>query len=222
MPLAPPPPVAPNDIIEAKFFCMTSDQLGLSVCHFNVGPVVVGNVPPQAIADRLANYSAVLFQNLMPASAQFYGTGVKDISQTPPPVSTFSAMGRGAGLQPGILLPTQTSGLITWRTPFAGRKYRGRMYVPFPWVAADAGANDLPSIAYMFNLNALATALTTPIVVSSGPNNLTLNLAVYHRPKVGPPAVPQSADNVTSYTTLQLWATQRRRGDHGRKNLPPF
>jgi hypothetical protein len=206
-----------SDIYEIKFYCLQSispQQLGLNVLHYKVLASLGTSPPEQDIADAFAGSSAAVYKALLSQDAEFYGVGIQKIFPLPKPVATFSANGRGAGTDAFSLMPTQVTGLLTWRTEFAGRAFRGRSYLPFP--AKDASSGDeIPGAAYLANLFSWATAISAPLTVGGGGNTRRFELGIWQRHSSAWVAVHD-------FLVRRKWATQRRRGDYGRINTVPF
>lgn len=206
------------DLIEVVFTCRepSNVQNGLNVRHYVVsqlGPsgATLGMVATQANTNTFSQYKA-----LLSAGASFWGVSARRVWPRPLTAIAWDTTNQGAGLVVGDILPRQSSGLISFATNLAGPSYRGRAYAPFPSEASnDPGG--VPSAAYIGALQNLANVLVGVMVVN-GPNGAQLSPILWHR---GAPAQP-SFTAVTSTTVRSKWATQRRRGDFGRLNPPPF
>jgi len=212
---------AAGDILQIRVGCSTATQEGLNVLHYRVAATANGGLSLQNIADQLdANFAAV-WKNWMPASAQYRGVGATNISGER--TNEFIAITRaGPGIALGDLLPTQVTGLITFRTELAGRHFRGRMYPPFPsegFTGPDATMNATGTAAIV----AIGTVVGPSRTLTVGAVADTLALVVLHRPTPARPIPPASlTTDVTTITPILGFATQRRRGDFGRQNQPPF
>jgi len=113
------------------------------------------------------------------------------------------------------LAPTQTTGLIRKRSLSGGRANQGRIYVGFPsndWVSATGGIVAGGITALQDIANAIGNDQT--IVGATGTTNL--NLAIWYY------GGPVDYTLVSSLAVSAQWATQRRRGQFGRRNAPPF
>jgi hypothetical protein len=210
-----------GDIAEVKQFCLANNnQLGVNILHMTVHTPVAGFAQAN-LAKAWGGLVSAGLRLMMPNTAQYYGTGVKNLSQVPNPAPSFSTQGQGPGLDGAVLLPTQTCGLITLRTPYAGRAYRGRVYVAFP-SAIENVSLDVPSAAYIAAITGFATTLAEDQILTDGLTSATVRVGIFHRPPKGQTPTPSSITTVTSGTAAHIWATQRRRGEYGRKNLPPF
>jgi len=113
-----------------------------------------------------------------------------------------------AGAGTGDILPLQVALCITLRTAFAGRSFRGRVYL-CGFNETSNGATGV--ITATSNAVAFVTAIKAALVSSS------LDLGVLSRPRVAP-LVP-SAGFITPVTSIvardAVWDTQRRRAIPG-------
>lgn len=123
------------------------------------------------------------------------------------PLLRFESTGVATGSRTTLnILPPNVSYLIRKTTGFSGRRYRGRMFVPFVASGASAvsQAGQLAS-AELTILQARAGALLTNLV-AAGPNASELSLL--HA--VGQSSVP-SPTPITTLSADDFVATQRRR-----------
>lgn len=205
-----------NDIVEIKFMMYQGDQLGLNILHYR-GLVTAGNAPTEVDLGALLNQQAApLYANCMVDTAAYIGCSVQAIWPNLQAPFLIKQSPPTQGATAGDALPRQTSGIITKKTNQAGRKGRGRVYVPFPG-EADSGVDARPSLAYMTALNVLAAKILQPWDVVHGIGTFQLRPLVQGLPPSQNPALP-----VVSWVARRRWATQRRRGDFGRPNSNPF
>ncbi len=150
----------------------------------------------------------------VPATASYYGSEISAAKTAAPwgPKVSYSGVVGGSAFIP---LPTQTRGLISWKTALAGRAYRGRTYLPSTTID-NLTAPGKPTAAAVTSWAGWATYMVAPAVVSG----TTWVPGVFHRK---PTAVIASVfDPFTSFTASNQFATQRRSGMYGRVNGPPF
>lgn len=208
--------VAPNNILKVLPVCFTANQVSMSPFHF----LVAATAPPAPTDLECAVFFdgtfSPLYQALLSTAANYRGTSCQIIFPLPVRVAQASVAGLVAGTVGGNPLPTQTSGIVKFRTVSAGRAFRGRTFVPFPGGNAN-GVSGLPTNIYVGNLNALLAAIVPGplVVVSGGGGTATLKLVIYHRKL-------HTNDVVTDGASEQKWATTRRRGSFGRPNSLPF
>lgn len=112
----------------------------------------------------------------------------------------------GGTRAPGEKQPSMNSGIITKRTALAGRKFRGRVYIPFP-LEDDNTATGQTSVLYGSLLLGIADALIAPRTAGSGGNTADLQPCIYH----GPVGAPPRFTDCTSMVTRIYWGTQRKR-----------
>jgi len=204
---------AADDFWTVRVACITEDQAAINVLNYKIGTVVGGGVTD---ADAAATFDALfapLYKALLSEEAEYYGVAVQRFFPTPRTVAIPIVASRGAGSVTGDMLPGQVSGIISLVTDFAGRKYRGRMYIPFPGEADNV--DHIPTSSYETRLNSLAVAVVTPVVVTAGGDSAEFRPQIYHRGT-------STSDSITGSNSKRLWATQRRRGDFGQRNMPPF
>lgn len=206
--------LAAGELWQMRAIMATSDQIGINVTHWLI---VDPGTPPRTDAQfalACETQVAASYKALIGASATFKGCSVYRVLPEPATLPAVSGTLAGVGTLGGDLLPKQTCGVVTWTTIFAGPAYRGRIYVPFP---AEAGndADSTPTAGYLASLNALAVAYNNFVAFTAGGVTATIQQVLRHGGDV--PIVPTP---ITSYIVRDKWATQRRRGDYGRRNLP--
>lgn len=192
----------PPQISVTRRYWLCSNLVGPSPSTFDAAGVIDGVLGP-------------IFKTLLTSAATYRGTQIRRASGIPPfeswDVSTAAA---GVGLGGAIPLPKQACGLITMTGAFIGRRFQGRVYLPFPSAADDAGTGQ-PNVGYMIAAAAMGTALSTPHTVPGGGGTIELNPLNW---KATDP-IPRL---LVGFIPRPAWATQKRRGDFGRTNFTPF
>jgi len=106
-------------------------QLVQTVLHY---VTLNGALGPVEEVERLAEQVVAVVVPQLKAiqSAEYTHTRVlaQKIFPLPPRVPVINVTAAGAGGVAGQSLPTEVTAVITKKTPFAGRKYRGRIFVP--------------------------------------------------------------------------------------------
>lgn len=210
--------MALGDIWQVELQAFSSSQLAINVHWYRV-ITSSGSAPanePQNYANAFDTALAPTLIACMSAdSAAYWGTRAQRWFPLPKQVFGFSANHQSnPGGAAGVFQPGQVAGVLKKYTPFAGRKYRGRAYIPFPSInAIDTGdVNSRPTVAYRNLLTSHGTALLGPITVVDG--GVTDTLApVLFEPKTG------LYTAISLYSPDDAWGTQRRRGNFGRPNL---
>lgn len=193
-----------------------SDQLGLNVRQYVVDSVTGGTVNDQNMAETFDAGLAPLYKAYLGTDAVFYGVRVGKFLPLPPTYPQFSTAHTGAGTGGAQSLPGQVSGIITLETDFAGRGYRGRVYLPFPSRSLDDATVNRPSDAALDLFNAIGTYLTGTRVLTSGGSTAVLKPILWH-------AEDGDYTPINNSDARQAWATQKRRGNYGRPNeIPPW
>jgi len=194
--------VVPGSILRHVVICTNTPQQSANVRHWRV--VSVGATPrsEQYVCDSLSQTFAAYYKLCMPILATYRGSTLQTVNPAlTVPVS--SILGRGAGSVGGDTLPPQVAGLISFKTAFAGRAFRGRMYIPFP-SETDNTVAGIPSAAYLINLQNLGNAFASTLLVGPGGDQVTLEPVLYR-------AAPLQVTTITSAMARPAWATQRRR-----------
>lgn len=206
-----------NDTIAVKLGTYCAGQAGINTLHYDVTGIVGAGVTLQDIADHFDNEVEGEYKDAMAANATWYGVQTQRVRPGTPSVSEVAAANVGTGnVANSHALPTQTSGVITWRTATAGRAGRGRSFISFPGVLDSDSITDKPTAGYVGHLDLIAAVLLGPITVIVGANETVLSLVIYNRLTGGRTLVTSSRQN-------QKWGTQRSRGNYGAANpYPPF
>jgi hypothetical protein len=201
--------VVAGDVLRMGIFNWAAGQLGLMTFHYVVTSTAGTSVTLGDIAANLDSIVQPVMTPMMSTQAQYLGIklGTENVSPVPAPQIIENAT---AGSSAGDLLPTQVAGVITWKTDYIGRAFRGRNYFPFPSEIQNQ-QNDLPTNGYITLMSNFAVAVAATIVTTSGANSATIDPVIWHR-------------NLTSWTAItqwrlnQRWGTQRRRGQYGQGN----
>lgn len=205
-----------GDVYEVKFASQCAGQAGINVTHWVCNTVTGGGALDTTFASVLDTAMAPLYKLVMGANATYYGVRVQRISPLPKSLPVVAAGFTGiGGAGPGCL-PTQVSGIITWQSAVAGRKYRGRSYVPFPYSGAQDTVLDAPTAAYKAALQNLANGMAGPYTPATGGGTSFMLACIWHR-------LSATVTPITNGRANQKFATQRRRGNYGAANAyPPF
>ncbi|MCJ7620358.1 MAG: hypothetical protein MUP64_09100, partial [Anaerolineae bacterium] len=99
-----------------------------------------------------------------------------------------------------------------------GRRKGGRMYIPFPG-EGDNDATSLPSAAYVARLATHATGVLNTLTVGVTFTAIPVVQAITY---VGGVLILGATRTITEVRSSDRWATQRRRGSYGRKNISPL
>lgn len=200
-----------NNLYRVIHYCVAGEQTALNVLHYEV---TAKTTTGYDLDDGAAAITAIFkapYQQLLSSQASYYGATSQRIE--PPDADTmYGFKNIGVGFQTGDMLPRQTCGLISWKTDKAGRRGRGRTYIPFPPEIKNE-ADSRPSDGYVEDVQDLATLMKT-ITLSDEVGDVTLRLQIYHRDL-------HTWRQVAARTVKKKWATQRRRGSFGRPNPPP-
>lgn len=204
-----------------SIYCFIDNQMAINTCHFtfslSIGP------GSDTLGDVLKNYcDGAVDTAYLPAmadGAKLVGVKLARVGTLTPPlpgIITYGDFGTGGT---GVL-PTQVTGLIRTQTYLAGRAYRGRVFTPFPWIGW-MDSDGTPTAAYVTLLNGIYAAVISGGSFSTSLSTYDANPCIYHR-KTGKSGVPLAGTTTTiiSGAARKAWATQRKRGDLGRLNVP--
>lgn len=206
--------LAGGDICRLRVACYTANQVGINVAHFQVTSVTGTSRNDAQVADDFNTSLAPRYKTALSAQARFRGVSFQRILPLPPTFPQIVTTLDGVGLVAGDMLATQTSGIVSAKTEFAGAKYRGRVYIPFPGEAS-SDVNGIPIAQYVTDIEDIGEELYTPVVLGAGGNTVTLTPCIFHR-------ATGTATKIDGFTARQKWATQRRRGSFGQVNPTPF
>lgn len=202
---------AVNDIYRVTVGCQWGVQAGVNVTHWFVSAIGGASVNDSDIAAHFDATFAVLYKPLIHNNSRYEGVKVQKIRPLPVSLAAISTANAGVGTGGAAALPPQVAGLISLRTAFSGRAFRGRIYLPFPGEGDNIDATGRPEVLYVNTATTLGTALVTPQVVTAGANTATLRCGIYRRSNF-------TINTVQAAIVRSLWATQRRRGDFGQPN----
>ena len=155
----------------------------------------------------------------MVTNAQYRGLGVRKIWPHPLTVEAVSTFAGGAGNVAGDPLPFQVAGIATKKTNLPGKSFRGRVYLPFPSEASnDVDGN--PTMGYGTLAQTFLAAVQLSYIISATPpappgDNASFTPCVWSRKLL-------QGTFTIAHAFKDKWATQRRRGDFGKPNTPPF
>jgi len=204
--------MAVNDILQFRFYCRLDDQVSVNVSHFKITAEVTGGATVQELATVLGGVMSGPYADVMSSTAQFMGTQCQKVWPLPKGAS-FSASLLAAGTRSTEPLPPQSCGVVSLKTALAGRKFRGRQYLPFP-AENDNGVTHVPLAGYLASANTWMTTLFTLHTTVGATGSTTYKPVIFHR-------ADGSATDIVSGRVREGWGTQRRRSYFGQHNLSP-
>ena len=200
-----------NDIVQLRLYCNAAPQGSINVRHYQVTEVNNGSSSDAAAATAFATLFAPLMKNVISDQTEYGGLQVQIVHPVRR-VEVTNITGAGNGVLTGDLLPPAVSGLITLRGDRSGRRFRSRMYAPFP-SEAESGVAAAPSAGYLLKLRDLANALLQVQIIGAGLDKCTLTPVVTPRTYL-------TTERLTSAVVRVNWATQRRRSFINRNDNP--
>jgi len=206
--------VAPTQVWLMRCVTRCSNQIGINMYHYLVGLATGGPVQDTEFALQMDGIAAPVYKALLSLiDAQYYGLDVRRVFPLPQSVPASSTANTGAGTINSDTMAKQASGIITRSANFAGRKFRGRIYVPFP-TEADTVSPGAPTASYKTRMDALAAALSAPQLIVGAGGTVQLSPVLLHP--------GGTTDTIVANLSRSKWGTQKRRGDYGRPNELPF
>jgi len=203
--------VPDNARVRVSLFSYYGGQIGINSFLTRVSGSVTGGVTLEEIADEIDSGFATTMVDLLNSQAQFLGVkaAVEGVTPQPLPGTIQDPLSGTAGLD---VVPSQSAGILTLKTDWAGPSGRGRLYIPFP-AAASVQVNNLATPTYLTNMATLATLIVGPISVTGATGSATVTAGLWHQPTA-------SFREFTGYTPQPRFGTQMRRGQYGRANPP--
>ncbi len=203
-----------DDVIECRIVCQDADQISVNVLHYRVDNIInLGPTPVQA-ALFFDGIFAPLMKPLLYNVAVYYGVAVQKVWPLPRTAAGTNITNTGSGTAGASGLPKQTAGLCSKRTDLASRSGRGRFYAPFPSTSSNI-TGGVPTAGYITNLGVLATEIKTLEMWTVGGDSADFIPIVFNRKT-------HAKTDLVTCVAKNFWATQRKRGDFGRKNSLPF
>lgn len=205
--------LANGEIIEVTAVVNLLGQYSMNVYNMQLSGSVGASVTDQEFLTDMDATLAPLYKLFLSTSSIYHGTKVQVVHDTRyDPITSIASQGPGS--LAGDLLPTQTAGLVKWKTGLANRRKMGRTYFP----ATSEGENTAsakPGAGYLGGVNALALALQIGGTVAVGGRSIDWKLVVWSK----------NFDIITpvnSYVVRTDWATMRKRSHIGRPDTAPF
>lgn len=191
-----------GDIYRCVVYCREDSQLGLNVSHFRVTSVVPDGVTELFVANFLSALFKPLYAVALNAVATFRGVSIQRVSPTPVADIIYSALATGTVSGSGDSMSPQTAGVIKLTTGLAGRRYRGRKYIPFP--GEDRNTLGYPTSAYVGSLAAIGAAYLALHTPADGGGGVGLYFGLRTDATTG-------FISFNGATPRNAWGTQRRR-----------
>jgi len=212
------PSVQNGDFFHVNLICRMGDQVGINTFLYSISQVI-GVISDQLCIDTVSTQLGPHLKACLSEKAEYRGAEGQLETVLNKYQRVYSIMQQGMGGVIGDPLPKQVSGIITRRGEFAGRHHHGRVYVPFPSEASNDPDLGRPNLGYAALIGTYAGDMYTAVTPSIGAASCVLT--PYYRFATGNPPNTFSFPYVSSIAR-DYWATQRRRGDFGPKNISPI
>jgi len=208
-----------GDLLQIRTVCYTPQQISMNVLHYEVAAVAGVPLTLSQIALLYETRVATLYKAMMPATARWRGCDVRNLML--PMTLTFPSVSLdNTGTSGTQLVPTQSSYLIRNQAAFGGRKYIGHVYPGFVTLSFVDNDGQLTAPGQAA-LDLLLAGLGPTALLVGDTGQASLALTIRHPNTPGPIVAPVWT-RVASMVSSPLIATQRRRGDYGARNSPPF
>jgi len=172
------------------------------------------------MALAMSTIFAPLYKALLPDVAKYRGVGCQNL-MAPRTLEYPDTTQSGDGTEGSFLAPTQSSYLISYRAPLAGRRYRGRIYPGFVTTSFTAATGGL-TVGGVAAVQALADALGPTIALAQDGQTCLVALTVRHPDTIVLGVRVPQWSTVDLITASSYIATQKRRGEFGQKNSVPW
>lgn len=204
------PNLAVGNLVRVRIRCRMQQQLSVNTIDYQVLAASAA-MTPQMLADAYSLAMAPSLKTFLCALASYSKLTVQVQSGAIVQAQVESFVGAGTGFPGSDPLPKQVAGLIQKRTDFAGRQFRGRLYMPFPYKdVADLTGN--VSGTQHDSMTTFASIVLVNRTYASGGESVTVQPVLRHK------AAGVNVTPIVSSPVSYSWATQRRRGDFGRAN----
>lgn len=219
-----PTTLLPGNNIKVRTWCTSGDQAAVNTIYYQVLTATGQPVTDKNVADRFSEGTAPFYKALLAATATYNGCTVQEVAKPTPQAAIANTLA-GPGISGAVGCPRQICGIIRFGTPFAGKQYTGRNYIPFP-ASSELQGDGLMLAAYQTLLSQLTQQLsiTTSFgnLATAPTGTITVAQVLFHSvPKGGTPPPPPPSQ-ITTWSVSNRWATQRRRGQFGRTNISPI
>lgn len=187
----------------------------LQECNIGYKCTAIGGADTRALLGPAvqAFFTARVIPNMAVVSS-LYGWRVQQLDPLPA-ASTVFGTAIVAGTAGATSAPTQARPLLSWITAFAGKKYRGRIYVFTPTFDC-SDATSYPNAATLGTVNNLGNDLRGSVVVGGS----TWKSVILHKPPAA--GGPWTSTDITNHKAAIYFGTQRRSGNTGRLNKLPW
>jgi len=189
--------MAINDIYAVTLRQRLHAQVCLNVSHWRETATGTGN-GALVLAQDIVNVLLPLQKSVQSAELTYEGVQVQKIYPLPATNPIINTTGNGTATVGGSSLPTSVAGVITKRTNFAGRKYRGRVFVAGVPVGSENDSQLSAGVMTAWQILADSYAL------NKGTSGWTWSPVIWHR-------VSKTSDDVIAGIARQILRNQRRR-----------
>lgn len=209
-----------GDILAGRVWTSTAAQAAVNTYNFTCISLTGGAVTDQDFANALDAITVLLYAPLCPAEVTYDGVQVyfarRNPMNLPNPVKAILSAGACTGT--GGILPTEIAAVLKYGSTTRGPGGRGRVFLPF--IAGQfKSAFGVPTTAMGVLVNSFASALLSPLVVSSGGSTCTLVWSLVRKALL---PTPPTDVQIVSAESAQKFGQIHRRGDYGKLNLSPI
>lgn len=186
-----------GDIYECSILGRQDGQITATVFHYRQASGNAGDQSGALAASVDGSLAAGLKTTLSPEWS-YDLSSVARVSPLPRTAPTLNSTNAGPGTIGTFAAPSSVAAVLKKKTALAGRKYRGRFFLP--GVPLSVIADSQLTAGGVTSFAAMATLLQGNIVNAAG----TFNPVIFHRASL-------TFDNITSVTVDPVLRNQRRR-----------
>ena len=164
---------------------VSTQNRALNVIHWRAD-IYVGdeNSNAQAVADVLSERWSAGVRPLMSSDYAYLGCLVQFLVGTLRTAGAESIVGQGPGTVADVPLPNQNSVNLKKLTAYAGREYRGRIYIPGVTVSSQDNGQTTAAYRLLLEASSLKAMCTNPVNVPLVDPNVILKMVVSRKPWV--------------------------------------
>jgi len=208
--------IQPDDLLKIRLYTSLRNQAAVNTFYYHVLPAAMtGTWDAALVLTNWANVMAPLLKPVLAILAHYDGCSIQSIKGSPFTALIYSSQASGNGTNATNPLPTAVCGMISRRSSFAGPRWRGRLYMPFP-TSSSIDTNGQPSATYITGLTNFANGVEPPagMTMTGSGTSLRLDPVIYSK-------VAKTWAAIIGHEYPSKFGTQHKRGDYGKPNFSP-
>lgn len=203
-----------GDVYQMRIYTVQGNQCAINRFNLAVNSTVPSPPTDVELVTQVEAALATLWKAIICTAATYRGMQAQRIFPAPLPVAQSSTAGVGLGGRAGNPLPGNVAGIGKWLTQQAGRRYRGRIYIPFI-SSGDSAVLNQASVTLQNNIVAWQNAVLPGFTIThAGGGNAGVAPCLFHP--------DHTVTDITGGGAEPLLASMKRRGGFGRPNSSPI